>query len=104
MWLYLLPSEDTIKTTKKILCVYFTPFPYRLYYTSMNNGNMAIHRIALGFVYCQHLFWASSLGIGLVMFQFYTTTYYYTNIICFIGFGYLFVKSIRKFNYLCKFV
>ena len=104
MWAYILLSKDIIETTKKMLCVYFTPFPYYLYYKSMSNGNMGINGIALGFIYCQHLFWASTLGIVWVLLQIHTTTYYYTNIMCFIGFSYLFIKSILKCKYLCKFI
>ena len=53
----------------KMLNIYFTPFPYSIYNTAVNNGNMAWAGIGLGLINSQRLFWISNAGIILVIYN-----------------------------------
>lgn len=50
-----------------IYSVYFTNFPYVLYNSANNIGNMAYCGVASGFIHSQKIFWSSNMLIIIIL-------------------------------------
>jgi len=76
---------------------YFTFYPYNMYNTATNVGNMAYAGVGLGLIHSQQLFWMSNTCVCIVFYNNYNDIhYYYVNywllVISAIFYGYSFVK------------
>lgn len=88
---------------KVIIAVYFTNFPYLLYNSSNNHGNMAYAGIALGFIDAKNIFWSSTIIL-------LTTIYLNKNLNIYLNYSiillciFLYGISFKKIKYLMKFI
>jgi hypothetical protein len=81
-----------LSVISKILNIYFTPFPYSIYNTAVNNGNMAWAGVGLGLINSQRLFWISNTGIILVIYN----TNIYLDLILLSICGFLYTASLIR--------
>ena len=86
-----------MSTLSKIYYIYFTSFPYSIYYNANHVSNMAWAGIGLGLIQSQQLFWISNMGM---LFVFYNDNIYLDFILLSIC-GFLYISSfIKVMNFL----
>lgn len=96
---------ESIKICKLdiLYIIYFTPFPYYLYNSTLNSGNMALNGIGLGLIYYQRLLWISNIGLILSILYSNKVPLYYINYSFFLGCLFLNIISNIKSIYLMRY-
>jgi len=95
--------DSIINYISIIYSVYFTNFPYVLYNSANNIGNMAYCGIALGFIHSQKIFWSSNILI-IVIILFNDILNIYFRYILFLFCIYLYIISFLKISENMKFL
>jgi hypothetical protein len=82
---------------RKIVCIYFTPFPYEFYDEANRVSNFALSGIGSGLIEAQRDFWVSNCSLLFIIFYKNNADFFYMNIglslFCIILYGLSFVKT-----------
>ena len=92
---------DLVKV-KKIVCIYFTPFPYEFYDESNRVSNFANYDIGSRIIEAQHDFWVSNCSILFIIYYKNDPNFFYMNIGLSIFCSILYTLSLIKVLYLIK--
>jgi hypothetical protein len=92
---------DLVKV-KKIVCIYFTPFPYEFYDESNRVSNFAQAGIGSGLIEAQRDFWVSNCSLLLIIYYKNDPTFFYMNIGLSIFCSILYTLSFIKVLHLIK--
>jgi len=92
---------DLIKV-KKIVCIYFTPFPYEFYEEANQVSNFANSGIGSGLIEAQRDFWVSNCSLLFILYCKNDPTFFYINISVLLFCGILYTISFARVIYLIK--
>ena len=92
---------DLIKV-KKIVCIYFTPFPYEFYDEMNRVSNFAKSGIGSGLIDAQRDFWVSNCSLLFIIYYKNDPNFFYMNIGLSIFCSILYTLSLFKVLYLIK--
>ena len=92
---------DLVKV-KKIVCIFFTPFPYEFYDEANRVSNFAQEGIGSGLIEAQRDFWVSNVSLLFIFYYKNDPNFFYINS-CVFGFcSILYVMAFSKVWYLIK--
>ena len=80
---------------RKIVCIYFTTFPYEFYDEANRSSNFALSGIGSGLIEAQRDFWVSNCSLLFIIF-------YKNNISFIIIYFFLNYVRLRKIRFFCK--
>ena len=89
-------------TARKIVCVYFTPFPYELYNEANRVSNLARSGIGCGLIEAQRDFWVSTGSLLFIYYYRNDLDFFYMNISLLFFCSILYAISFSKVMYLLK--
>jgi len=92
---------DLVKV-KKIVCIYFTPFPYEFYDEANRVSNFAQAGIGSGLIEAQRDFWVSNCSLLFIIYYKDDPNFLYLNIGLSIFCSILYTLSLVKALYLIK--
>lgn len=87
---------------KKIVCIYFTPFPYEFYDEANRVSNFAQSGIGSGLIDAQRDFWVSNCFLLFIIYTKNNPNFVYLNIGLSIFCSILYTLSLFKVLYLIK--
>ena len=87
---------------QKIVCIYFTPFPYEFYNEANSVSNFAQSGIGCGLIEAQRDFWVSNCSLLFIFYYKNDPTFLYMNIGLSIFCSILYTLSLIKVLYLIK--
>jgi hypothetical protein len=93
---------DSITPIKKIVCIYFTPFPYEFYDEANRVSNFARSGIGCGLIEAQRDFWVSNCSLLFIFYYKNDSNFFYINIGLTIFCSILYTLSFAKALYLIK--
>ena len=85
-----------ITPARKIVCIYFTPFPYEFYDEANRVSNFAQSGIGSGLIEAQRDFWVSNCSLLFIFYYKNNPDFFYLNIILSIGCCILYTLSFAK--------
>jgi hypothetical protein len=86
----------TITSARKIVCVFFTPFPYEFYDEANRVSNFAQSGIGSGLIEAQRDFWVSNCSLLFIFYYKNNPDFFYFNIILSFGCCILYIMSFVK--------
>lgn len=89
---------------KKIVCIYFTPFPYEIYDEANRVSNFAECGIGSGLIDAQRDFWVSNCFLLFIIYTKNNPNFVYLNIGLFLFSNILYVNSFARTIYLIKYL
>jgi len=87
---------------RKIVCIYFTPFPYEFYDEANRVSNFALSGIGSGLIEAQRDFWVSNCSLFFIIYYKNNSDFFYMNIGLSIFCSILYTLSFAKTLYLIK--
>jgi len=104
IYIFIYYVKMNIDTVRKIVCIYFTPFPYEFYDEANRVSNFAQSGIGSRLIEAQRDFWVSNGSLLFIIYYKNHPNFFYINS-CVFGFcSILYIMSFSKVWHLIKYI